>query len=462
VPLAVVGAIARARRRDRTHFLSAIVLFGHAVYLVRIGGDHFELRPLDFYWPPIAIAAVEGMLVIGARFEGWLQRMRHGRVLHVRRPAAALLLGLALLYGSAVQIAKARHTMSFETRRTSQFLFAKLEREDSPWLFALPLMPWLAGVYNDLQDYTLRRGVGTVWREHEVFWRDELVKWKPYGIVRDTDVLPKDAVTARGSIGVIGYYLASVELIDQKGLTDRSVARTGTPRPNEARYMAHDRYATPEYLISRGLNFYPEPAATSLRDALNAWPFALKLRDDLWMPFSSRLPAWVETAFRGQEVWRWAVAAEVGCFHAGAESGWSLDGPAFAAGARGDVPRTRTIQWPERCSNAAGLISSDAQGGGLGQGTARSPLFRIPAGASIEARLFGVRSTDVGLRVIDAEENVIAELHPGETAAAMIEHVDLGPFEGREARVELYDRSEDAWVGALGIVLLRPERIGDG
>ena len=39
----------------------------HLYYLLRIGGDHFEYRPLDFYWPLLALPAAEGIAHLGAR-----------------------------------------------------------------------------------------------------------------------------------------------------------------------------------------------------------------------------------------------------------------------------------------------------------------------------------------------------------------------------------------------------------
>ena len=98
-PVALVWAVVWCTRQ-RSAFVAAVwqrlpactvlaaIAFHTGYYILKVGGDHFELRPLDFYWPPLAVAAVEGILVIGARFELWLQRIRDGRILHVRRVAA--------------------------------------------------------------------------------------------------------------------------------------------------------------------------------------------------------------------------------------------------------------------------------------------------------------------------------------------------------------------------------------
>ena len=35
--------------------------------MLRIGGDHFEYRPLDFYWPLLAVPASMGIVHLGSR-----------------------------------------------------------------------------------------------------------------------------------------------------------------------------------------------------------------------------------------------------------------------------------------------------------------------------------------------------------------------------------------------------------
>jgi hypothetical protein len=366
------------------------------------------------------------------------------------------------VYGFAVQEAKREYTSRFETRQASHFLVVDLDRANSPALFALPGMSLLIPAYDSMQAYTLLHGVGTVWQEHQVFWHEELRNWKPYAITRGSRALPPDSVTSFGSIGVSGYYLADLEVVDQKGLTDRHVAHWGPVKPNDQRYMAHDRFAQPDYIFDRGFNVFPEPAQKNRHDALLTAPFALQLSADVWMPFSSRKPDWVETAFRGEPLWKWNVAQEVGCFQDGVDSGWTFEGDAFASGVRRDVPLTRTIQWPARCANDRGLCSRAPGGGGGGTGTARSPMFHIPPDAALEIRVFGVPSDQTGVRVVDAHGATLYDIHPKETEAAMYEHVDLAPFAGRDARIELYDGTDDRWVGGLGLVLLQAVPLDGG
>lgn len=174
------------------------------------------------------------------------------------------------------------------------------------------------------------------------------------------------------------------------------------------------------------------------------------------MPFSSRKPDWVEKAFHGERVWKWNVAREVGCFQEGVDSGWKFEGDAFAFGVRSDVPITRTVLWPPRCAVNRGVSSRDLRLNGGGTGTARSPLFHIPPEASLELFVYGVKGDKTGIRVVDSQGEVIADLHPNETVTTMHEYVGLAPYAGRDARVELYDGDDESWVGACGIVLLEP------
>ena len=52
IPLAAVAMRNRWRASQDGIWALALLLVGvHMAYVMRIGGDHFEYRPLDFYWP---------------------------------------------------------------------------------------------------------------------------------------------------------------------------------------------------------------------------------------------------------------------------------------------------------------------------------------------------------------------------------------------------------------------------
>jgi len=457
IPIAIVGAVARIRCGDRTHLLLAIVIAAHVAYLVRIGGDHFELRPLDFYWPPLALASAEGMIAIAATIGHWAERKYRARASRVELTAAGVLLAIGVVYGSAVQKCKADWTQTLVTRGQIHFMQVHLDRHNSPALFALPFMSPLVAAYNDLVEYTLQHGVGTVWREHSMLWRDEMRKWSPYGAVRGTQLLPPDAVTARGSIGVFGYYVADLVIIDQNGLTDRFIARQPTTRSNDQRYMAHDRRADPEYLYSRGFNMEVEQSETTRERALLKAPFALWIADDLWMPISSRKPEWVEAAYRGRPLWMWKTVREIGCFQEGVETDWTITGGAFAIAPIPDMLSARTDSWPSRGSLDFGLSSRDPVGNR--KGNARSPYFTAVRGTALELRMGGTSSDSIGARLVERGGACVADIHTIDESTLSLEHFDLTPFVGRELALELYDDSDQGWLVAAGIVILEAQEL---
>ena len=77
IPLAFLALRARWRIfRDSIYALVLLCVFSHMAYVFNIGGDHFEFRPLDFYWPLLAPPAAEGIAHLGSRISASLRRVR--------------------------------------------------------------------------------------------------------------------------------------------------------------------------------------------------------------------------------------------------------------------------------------------------------------------------------------------------------------------------------------------------
>ncbi len=75
LPLAWVALRQRWRQfRDGTFALILLLIGVHLAYVLRIGGDHFEYRPLDFYWPLLALPAAAGIVRLGAWLAAWLRQ----------------------------------------------------------------------------------------------------------------------------------------------------------------------------------------------------------------------------------------------------------------------------------------------------------------------------------------------------------------------------------------------------
>ncbi len=77
LPLSWLALRARWQsQRDGTYGLALLCVVAHMAYALRIGGDHFEYRPLDFYWPLLAVPAAAGIVHLGVVTAGALRRMR--------------------------------------------------------------------------------------------------------------------------------------------------------------------------------------------------------------------------------------------------------------------------------------------------------------------------------------------------------------------------------------------------
>ncbi len=444
LPFAIVGLCARCKQGERTFLLYAFVVGVHVVYLFNIGGDHFELRPLDFYWPLFFVPTLVGMWIVSAWFA-----QRTGKALTV--VSAVVLLSLATVYGGALQHAKLLDGLTRDTRESSYRYQVKLTPEKCAWLFAIPPMPVLVPVYNDLQIYLVPHGVGLAWREHERFWRDEMTNWAGFERVRNTGVFPADAVTARMSTGVYGYYLADIPLIDILGLTDRYVAHQPVKRTNEQRVMAHDRKAELDYLERRGFNVLFDPLKPTRRLALEQQNYALRVADDVWAPTLSPKPKWFTQSKWGLEIWEFGLEREVGCFRADASTDWTLEGDAFRLDA---MPHGPVQAWPARCDISHGLSSKGRSEDVELRGRARSPEFVVPEDTRLEVRLCGV-GPNAGVRLVDASGAELARVLPFDADWLMPARIDLGPHAGKTVRVELFD-DDGSWVQCAGVVVLAP------
>lgn len=387
VPLAIAGTIWRLRNgRDTTHILSWMIIVPHALYLIRMGGDHFEFRPMDFYWPLLYLAAADGVLVvaaqIGARFER--RADNHGERPHnlprfATWAAVGGLMTIILLYGASISWAHRRATLHLDTRKETFDLRTPLSEDNAAWLLAFPGMEWITGGFNALLDTCVQHSSGVRREEHAAFWRYQVQRWQPYERVAGTDYLPEDAVQKQRAVGIMPFYLPDLTIIDLYGLTDRTIARNDDLRGNGR--VAHSRKPPPGYLRERGVNIQIGPAARTAADAFRDAEYAVRLANDLWMPVSSRDRAWLERAFADGKLFR-GTRLDVdepsgnivvvgndfvrgyrflGRFDDGALDGWEAHGDAaLGAPARG----RRTGQGRVRGRVGSGLLNTFAAGDG--------------------------------------------------------------------------------------------------
>lgn len=312
VPLAVVGCFARLRLSgDSCHAIYLLVIAAYCAAMGRVGGDHFEFRLLDFFWPFLALSAVEGAYYLVFR----LRKSPKNFGLGSRFLAGAVLI-VPLTYMGSTQWARYCASYGLETRDETFHLAPKLTVESFPTAFLLPGMDKIATTYNASLAYCVEHDIALSQTEHKVFWQLGVDRWFPYHDALAVAPLPDDLVAAYPSIGVYSYSLRGLEIVDTLGLTDAYVARLPCEIPNKDRNMAHDRLTPADYLKSRNVNIQIFPATETVEEALGTcmgsrfFPtveFALALPDGVWMPFevffAEQTRVDIAQLFSGREVW---------------------------------------------------------------------------------------------------------------------------------------------------------------
>ena len=284
LPLAAWAAWARWReRRDLAYGLPLVIIAPHAAYIARIGGELMEWRPLDFYWPLLALPTADTLARAGTRAAR--RSLARGRLLTV-----AFFL-LALFCAGAMQGALFR-----ESLRPQPLRYIPLDNGNASWILAAPWMPPLIALSNEL-----RRSLEPHWSGAPVYVRwevtDRLIRrWAPYrGMERGT--IPGDAVNVTTGAGVQPYYLPDLTYVDYLGLNDWVIARNPVTRPNSERVLAHDRFPPPGYLKERMVNFKVHPAMHDMWSAISVAPYAAEVSPGVWMPFDAPSLEWVEERF---------------------------------------------------------------------------------------------------------------------------------------------------------------------
>ena len=300
IPLAAVAMRNRWRASHDGIWALALLLVGvHMAYVMRIGGDHFEYRPLDFYWPLLAVPASMGIVHLGSRIANrrWLRQSSPPRLAVGTRTCAFVLFVPVLFYASAIQ-----GVLLFEEvviRENIWIRNIQVDDGNAAWLLAMPGMPMLVAVSNDLNRQTAPQEVASSFKGHRA--NAALRTWKPYENM-ERGVIPDDALMADTAMGIRFYYLPDLKVIDLLGLTDATVARNPVERPNHERVIAQDRRPPAGYLEQRGVNFTIHPPATSELQALGRAEYAVKVGPALWMPFDSPDRQWVFDRFAGRDL----------------------------------------------------------------------------------------------------------------------------------------------------------------
>jgi arabinofuranosyltransferase len=254
--LAIVATAARLASRNRSapawwaERAQAVVVLGVVLahlgfYVVWIGGDHFEYRVFAHLVPLLLIAAA----ALAADAFG-------------RRPLVALAALFMVVLGSLpLPWVAWREESRFTTREETRARVPRIA-ERLPQPLRLVARAWEAQLA-----WLLPRGVGVRQPEHAAFERHmrELLPSRREGGRLGWDEMASDRpVAVMNSVGVGGWVLPHVAILDARGLNDRVVARH--LRDDGRRYLAHDRRPPPGYVECFRPNVVPRMALARPRE----------------------------------------------------------------------------------------------------------------------------------------------------------------------------------------------------
>jgi arabinofuranosyltransferase len=220
---------------SRNAFLAVGLLLAHWLYYTFvIGGDHFEYRVYSHLVLLLWLTAIWMLL-----------RIRPDRRLVYGALAVFLLASLPIPW---LHWAKTRDLWT----RAESFKLEQPLAGSFPTPLAAVVTEW-----DEWQRWLIEHNVCRRHQEHRVFQlrRVSVLPTRENGSLISWD---QRAVYAEGSVGVVGWMLPNVAIIDALGLNDRVVARLPPPPRAEGRQMAHDRRAPRSYVACFRPNVYPD------------------------------------------------------------------------------------------------------------------------------------------------------------------------------------------------------------
>ncbi len=239
-----VAGVRFHRRRGTGHvpLLFAAAVLPHAAYVVSIGGDHFEYRPLDLSVPFACLLLYDGARSLAGS---------PGRSAAV---AAGLLACLVLL----VEIPWRSHR-EFPPSYTPGFPGSEVSKQSQDfldparsWLYGLPGLRPLAELHRRALLLTTGHFVGVRAEEHRVFMEKVLTEARILRELVRRGTLPPDTHLAIDSVGAIPYY-SNLRILDRLGLTDAHVARSDFYQPE---LMGHGKAASLDYARQKGVDLW--------------------------------------------------------------------------------------------------------------------------------------------------------------------------------------------------------------
>jgi aldehyde dehydrogenase (NAD+) len=244
IPLLLAGVQDHRRRGSAAvPLLFSVVVASHALYVAAIGGDHFEYRPLDLYFPFLHCLVFAGAAHLARA--GWSR--------------AGVLAGVALMVAVVVELPLRAH-LEFPAVYTPGFPGRVTESDEEAAAFLDPdrgllsRLPGLRALARRHRDLVLRMTdhfVAVRQEEHELFLETAVQEARDMNGLIGRGILPPDTHIAVDCVGAIPY-LTGLRVVDRLGLTDADVAHSEFT----SELMAHGKYATWDYARARGVDLW--------------------------------------------------------------------------------------------------------------------------------------------------------------------------------------------------------------
>lgn len=232
-------------RRAEAALLVAAVVVPHALYVASIGGDHFEFRPLDLYFPLLFLIMARGASALAG---GVLPRWGVGLY------AAAVTIGLVAIPWQSHRQFPNEYIVGFPGLGVPGGERERFLDPSRDPVYRWPGARLLASAHRDLLHAMTARLVGVRQEEHALFLETVVPEGRRLGALVAAGIVPPDAHIAICAVGAIPYY-SNLRVLDRLGLTDAVVAKSA---PGELRFMAHDRHATLDYAATSGVDLWSE------------------------------------------------------------------------------------------------------------------------------------------------------------------------------------------------------------
>lgn len=260
-PLIVVAIIDRIRsRRAEIPLIFTAAIVPHVFYIMSIGGDHFEYRPLDAYFPLIYLLLGDGTAAIAAT-----ARRARLAVAYL----CVVLAGVVALPEVTHHAYPDRYIVGFpgdQGRTPGDHRF--VTTETNPVLMRVPLVRQYIELFNHLIRINTAHFAAIRQEEHAFFLATVIPEGRTLARLVREGRLPADLHVAIDSIGAIPYY-SDLRTLDRLGLTDRHVAKYGIRLKDHARLIAHEVYPTLDYGASVGVDVWAAHAVHLLHNATN-------------------------------------------------------------------------------------------------------------------------------------------------------------------------------------------------